>query len=79
VADRVQQVRLAQPGLAVDEQRVVRLAGASATATAAACAKRLDADDERLEGVLRVETRLVVSGSLLFVVGTLLFVGRAVR
>jgi hypothetical protein len=25
VADRVQQVRLAQPGLAVDEQRVVRL------------------------------------------------------
>ena len=56
-------------------------AGASATATAAACAKRLlDADDEGLEGVLRVQPgRLEVTSSAHFATGAELGVGRFMR
>ena len=40
--DRAEQVRLADAGRAADEQRVVGLAGSSATVSAAACASRLE-------------------------------------
>ena len=59
VADRVQQVGLAQPGLAVDEQRVVglgrRLGDRDGGGVGEPVAR---ADDEGVEGVLRVESRL---------------------
>ena len=56
VADRVQQVGLAQPGLAVDEERVVglgrRLGDRDRGGVGEAVAR---ADDEGVEGVLRVQ------------------------
>ena len=56
VADRVQQVRLAQPGAAVDEQRVVRLGRRLGDRDRRGVREPVGrADDERLEHVLRVE------------------------
>ena len=59
VADRVQQVGLAQPGVAVDEQRVVGLAGRLGDGDGGGVREPVGrADDEGLEGVLRVEAGL---------------------
>ena len=56
VADRVQQVGLAQPGLAVDEQRVVRLGRRLGHRDRGGVREPVArADDEGVEGVLRVE------------------------
>ena len=54
--DRVQQVGLAQAGVAVDEQRVVGLGGGLGDRDGGRVREPVAAaDDERLEGVLRVE------------------------
>ena len=56
VAERVQQVGLAQPGVAVDGQRVVRLARVLRDGDGRGVGEAVRrADDEGLEGVLRVE------------------------
>jgi hypothetical protein len=59
VADGVEQVGLAQPGVAVDEQRVVGLARCLGHRHGGRVREAVGrADDEGLEGVLRVESRL---------------------
>ena len=59
VADRVQQVGLAQPGVAVDEQRVVGLARRLGDRDGGRVREPVGrADDEGLEDVLRVEPGL---------------------
>ena len=64
VADRVQQVGLAQPGVAVDEQRVVGLAGRLGHRDGGGVREPVGrADDEGLEGVLRVEPGLERRGA----------------
>ena len=56
VADRVQQVGLAQPGLAVDEERVVRLGRRLGDRDRRRVREAVArADDEGVEGVLRVQ------------------------
>ena len=56
VAQGVQQVRLAQPGVAVDGERVVGLTGAFRHGDRGGMSKPVGAaDDEGLEGVLRVQ------------------------
>ena len=56
VPDRVQQVRLAQAGVAVDEQRVVGLGGRLGDGDGGRVREPVARpDDERLERVLRVE------------------------
>ena len=56
VADGVQQVGLAQPGVAVDEQRVVRLGGRLGDGDGGGVREPVARpDDERLERVLRVQ------------------------
>jgi hypothetical protein len=63
VADRVQQVGLPQPGLAVDEQRVVGLAGRLGDGNGGGVREAVGrTDDEGLEGVLRVEPGLQGGG-----------------
>jgi hypothetical protein len=62
MADRVQQVRLAQPRVAVDEQRVVGLRRAGDRNGGGVGKPVAGADDEGLEGVLRVEPRLAGAG-----------------
>ena len=58
VADRVQQVRLAQPRVAVDEQRVVGLGRRLGDGDGRGVREPVGrADDERLEQVLRVQAR----------------------
>ena len=62
VPDRVQQVGLAQPGAAVDEQRVVRLRRRLGDRDRRGVGEPVGrADDERLERVLRVEPVAVVA------------------
>ncbi len=64
MADRVQQVRLAQTGVAVDEQRVVRLARCLGHSHRGSVREPVGgADDEGLEGVLGVEPGLQGAGS----------------
>ena len=59
MADRVQQVGLAQPGVAVDQQRVVGLARRLGHRDGGRVREPVGrADDEGLEGVLRVEPGL---------------------
>ncbi len=58
VADRVEEVGLAEPRLAVDEERVVRLAGLLGDRQGGAVAEPVAvADHELVEGVARVERR----------------------
>ena len=57
VTDRVQQVRLAQTGAAVDEERVVRLRRSLGDSDGGGMGEPVAcADDEGVEGVLGVET-----------------------
>ena len=64
VADRVQQVRLAEPGAAVDEQRVVGLGRRLGDGDRGGVREAVGrADDERLEHVLRVEPVAVVGAA----------------
>ena len=51
VSDRMHQMRLSKTGSAVDEERVVAVARASATESAAACAKRLLEPTTNVENV----------------------------
>ena len=63
VADGVQQVGLAQPGVAVDEQRVVGLARRLGHRDGRRVGEAVGgADDEGLEGVLRVQPGLALVG-----------------
>jgi hypothetical protein len=60
VADRVQQVRLAESGVAVDEERVVRLGRCLSHGDRRCMREAVGlADDEVVEGVLRVQTGFV--------------------
>src|SRR3954451_2768877 len=60
VSDGVQQVGLAEPGPAVDEERVVGLAGELGHGEGGSVAEAVSATDhELLEGVLRVEAALL--------------------
>jgi hypothetical protein len=59
VADGVQEVRLAEPGPAVDEERVVGLAGQLRDGERGGVGETVAAaDDELLEGVLRIQARI---------------------
>ncbi len=65
VADRVQEVGLADAGRAVDEQRVVGLAGELGDGERGGVGEAVRvADDELLEGVLRVEAGVVGRGGV---------------
>ena len=70
VADRVKEVRLAETGVAVDEERVVRLAGGLGHRERGGVREAVGGpDDERVEGVAGVEVGIVGARTLALALG----------